>query len=76
MLLFVECRLLRRGDTGPDVEQLQRILRGAGYDTGPTDGIFGPRTEAAVRAFQRDNNLTPDGIVGPRTFAAIDLIYP
>lgn len=36
------------------------------------DGIFGPNTEARVRAFQRGRALVPDGIVGPRTWAEID----
>ena len=37
-----------------------------------TDGAFGPHTEAAVRAFQRDHQMVPDGIVGPKTWAAVD----
>lgn len=35
------------------------------------DGVFGPGTEAAVRAFQRTHALVPDGIVGPKSWAAI-----
>ena len=62
---------LRRGDRGASVFDLQRRLAALGYPPGPIDGIFGPRTEAAVRAFQRDSGLVPDGIVGPRTRRAL-----
>ena len=59
-------RTMRRGDTGQDVMDLQRAL---GVET---NGIFGPKTEAAVREFQRTHNMVPDGIVGPKSWAAID----
>jgi peptidoglycan hydrolase-like protein with peptidoglycan-binding domain len=36
------------------------------------DGNFGPKTETAVRAFQRAHSLVPDGIVEPKTWAALD----
>ena len=39
------------------------------------DGIYGPRTEATVRAFQRIFGLTPDGIVGPATWYAVVRLY-
>jgi uncharacterized protein (TIGR02594 family) len=50
---------------------IQRALRAAGFDPGPIDGIAGPRTRAAIRAFQRAAGLVPDGIAGPRTRAAL-----
>jgi N-acetyl-anhydromuramyl-L-alanine amidase AmpD len=61
---------LRRGATGSLVEQIQFIL-GVTTSSGGK-GVFGPKTDAAVRAFQRDHGLVPDGIVGPKTWAALD----
>lgn len=59
--------VLRRGDRGPDVLELQRQLDKAGFDVGLVDKAFGPKTEAAVRELQRRRGLTVDGIAGPRT---------
>jgi peptidoglycan hydrolase-like protein with peptidoglycan-binding domain len=58
---------LRRGSRGEAVERIQAKIGAA------VDGIFGPGTEAAVRAFQRAHGLVPDGIFGPRSWAALDL---
>ena len=63
---------IRRGATGPAVQQLQLALKKHGFDPGPADGDFGPRTEAAVRSFQLAHGLSTDGVVGPRTWAALD----
>jgi peptidoglycan hydrolase-like protein with peptidoglycan-binding domain len=49
------------------VRALQRRLRALGDRPGPVDGLFGPRTEAAVRRLQHDSGLAVDGIVGPQT---------
>jgi murein DD-endopeptidase MepM/ murein hydrolase activator NlpD len=51
-----------------DVKYLQKKL---GVATGGADGIFGPKTKAAVIAFQKKHGLTADGIVGPKTWKAI-----
>ena len=61
---------LRRGARGQAVKDCQVILDSLGYDIGPcgTDGIFGRCTEAAVKAFQKDRNITVDGIVGKQTW--------
>jgi hypothetical protein len=62
-----EPRNLSSGDTGEDVRELQALLTRLGFDTGATDGSFGPRTDAAVRAYQTQHHLDPDGVVGPAT---------
>ncbi|SHF54030.1 Putative peptidoglycan binding domain-containing protein [Caldanaerobius fijiensis DSM 17918] len=69
-------RLLMEGMTGHDVMQLQLILQSLGYDPGPIDGIFGPRTKDAVMRLQRDYGIRVDGIVGPETLNVIYKLYP
>ena len=59
--------ILKIGSRGRDVRELQEFLEvGA-------DGIFGQGTAAAVKAWQRANNLNDDGIVGPATWDAMGL---
>ncbi|WWT39812.1 putative baseplate hub subunit and tail lysozyme [Microcystis phage Mwe-JY25] len=53
------------------VKNIQWRLAQLGFDPGPSDGKWGPRTEAAVRQFQRARGLAADGIVGPRTRLAL-----
>ncbi|HWC67271.1 MAG TPA: peptidoglycan-binding protein [Acidimicrobiales bacterium] len=59
------------GSSGDVVLDLQKRLAMAGFDPGPADGEFGPRTGDAVRAFQRAKGLKADGICGPRTWTAL-----
>jgi|BioPla2DNA2_1021312.scaffolds.fasta_scaffold00275_3 N-acetylmuramoyl-L-alanine amidase len=68
-----EAQLIRRGSTGATVREIQSRLKRWGYYTGGVDGIFGPKTEQAVRYFQRVNGLAVDGIVGRQTAAAIGI---
>ena len=63
--------LLYIGSRGPDVELLQEGLRRAGDLAERPDGIYGPRTESAVRRFQMRQSLPADGVAGPRTWAAL-----
>jgi N-acetyl-anhydromuramyl-L-alanine amidase AmpD len=60
---------LRRGATDQLVKEVQTKVGVTGVESD-----FGPKTEAAVRAFQRAHNLVPDGIVGPKTWAALDAV--
>lgn len=62
---------LELGARGDKVTQLQRDLTRLGYPL-EDDGVFGPKTDAAVKKFQRDHGLEADGIVGPKTRAAIE----
>jgi len=49
----------------------QKALKQLGYDPGQFDGVFGPNTKEALRAFQAYAGLSPDGIWGPRTLIAM-----
>ena len=58
---------LRRGDCLPAVGVLQKLLNRTGFRLVP-DGNFGPRTESAVKEFQRLYRLRTDGVVGEKTW--------
>jgi len=62
--------MLATGSSGPAVVRLQQALAAAGFSVS-TDGVFGPRTRAAVIAFQASRGLAADGIVGPKTWSAL-----
>ena len=60
------------GSGTEEIETVQRALIELGFKPGPIDGANGPKTEKAVRAFQRKNGLEADGLVGPRTASALN----
>ena len=64
--------VLRIGSTGTAVTYLQQSLIKLYYNPGTIDGIFGTKTNAAVRLFQKSKGLVVDGIVGSKTWGAID----
>lgn len=73
--------ILREGDTGRDVELMQRRLNRISVNYPgipkiyPADGFFDESTTEAVKKFQEVFNLTPDGIVGKNTWYEIQFIY-
>jgi hypothetical protein len=73
--------VLTQGSRALPVKLLQRLLNKKGARPALTeDGLFGPRTRAAVVAFQQRERLVPDGVVGPRTWRqlglATDITHP
>ena len=61
---------VKKGDKGDGVKQIQQALKAAGYKVS-VDGDFGNQTDAAVRQFQKKNNLTVDGVVGKITWGKL-----
>jgi len=62
---------LAPGDTGSQVEILQRALAAVGFSAGTPDGEYGPATQTAVARFQASKGLPQVGIVEPQTLAAL-----
>ncbi len=60
--------LVKRGMRGENVLRVQELLQAAGHDPKKLDGIFGPETEEAVKAFQVASGVNADGLVGPKTW--------
>jgi lysozyme len=69
---------LAQGSRGPEVEALQALLVALGYMSADEQrtgaDFFGPRTEAALKAFQKDNGLTGHGVVNKETKAALEAL--
>lgn len=73
--------VLRLGSQGDDVAKVQNVLKFSsftreyigfdGYYFGAVDGDFGSKTEAAVKAFQKDKTLVVDGVIGSKTWEAL-----
>lgn len=65
--------VVKMGSKGSDVKRVQQLLSENGYSSivGNIDGIFGKKTDKAVRMFQKANNLVVDGIVGKNTWNAL-----
>lgn len=61
--------------TGDDIKQLQAKLKELGYPTGKPDGIYGMKTEEAVREYQKEAGLEADGIAGKYTIRSLGYEY-
>ena len=70
-VLAFETTTLYNGSKGEEVRELQQALIDLGYLSGTADGVFGNKTENAVRKFQKNNKLTVDGLAGTATREAI-----
>ena len=68
-----EAAAYKRGSTGSVVTQIQTKLKAWGYYSAEVDGVYGSKTEAAVKYFQQKNGLTVDGVAGQATLAAMGI---
>lgn len=66
---------VRLGDRGPSVRKAQEMLNAANKAGLKVDGIFGPKTEDAVVAFQKKRRIYTDGVVGPVTWGELTETY-
>ena len=71
LLTLPQYPIVRRGDRGNYVRFLQQLLESKLIPVGNIDGVFGIRTENAVKSFQQRQGLVVDGIVGPNTWSEL-----
>jgi murein L,D-transpeptidase YcbB/YkuD len=62
--------VVKSGSNGHPIKTLQYLLRAGGHSVA-VDGVFGPNTEAVVKAFQASHGLAADGVVGLMTWVAV-----
>ena len=68
--------ILKLGTRGDEVMKLQRLLNYLGYDCGDEDGVFGNKTDSALRLLQANNMITIDGVYGNQTKGVVeDLLF-
>lgn len=65
--------LSKFGSSGNEVKQIQQKLKEWGYYKGNVDGVYGSKTQQAVKNFQKANGLKVDGIAGEKTLAAMGI---
>jgi hypothetical protein len=68
--------VFRRGAFGTDVVNLQLRMAQLGFDPGPADGVFGPKTETMLRRFQAAASLPETGVTDAATVAALNRSQP
>ena len=71
-----QAAVYKQGSSGSVVTRIQQVLKNAGYYTYTIDGIYGSRTTAAVKKYQRAAGLAVDGICGAKTLAAMGITVP
>lgn len=67
----VTMKTIRNGDRGTQVKVLQWLLNENGFSCGSVDGIWGKKTLAAVKAYQKAKGLAVDGVVGKNTWGKL-----
>ncbi len=65
--------LSKVGSRGDEVRKIQNKLKSLGFFTGTVDGIYGTKTQSAVKKFQQSVGITADGIAGPKTLLYLGL---
>lgn len=65
--------LSKVGSRGEEVRQIQKKLKALGFFNGTVDGIYGTKTQSAVRRFQASVGITADGVAGPKTLLYMGL---
>lgn len=68
-----DAAVYKQGSQGQAVREIQQVLKRQGHYTGAIDGIYGSKTTAAVKAFQRSVGIKADGICGPVTLKYLGL---
>lgn len=64
-------RVLKSGDVGSDVLEVQKCLKGLGYYNGYPDGVFGNGLANGIRKFQKDNKLWVSGTITKKTYTLL-----